>query len=470
MMPAFIHRSGRLAVLLLATASPLRSTATPPVSAPDPRCSVALRIDARTGRAAWWREGEWRPVHGGTVRGEGPACVEVVGASTAVYRVEISSAPYETASYAALAGFLGHLPHGADILRGAAEAAAFLQGHRPAAGPKVRGDSAEAELRQALQAAVDEAKAQVDGPGGLVDVRNAVLLAAGRMAEAPEETEALAGELRRRLGERLGCVPVEAVPGCEDRLRTTALLTAAFRRVDAAAARLQALPDADDETRELLGTARLVLRTYPEVMAAAQAVQREARLVARAVSVVRWGPVAPEWGKGLAISAAVSPRQEPALAALATLEPRTATVKYELEDVVTFAPGVALLAVPGGRYPSYTSSGGLVAQAGRTDQRLTWAFSLGLTYPALDARARGGPALWLPQLLVAPAADQGPAFGVGTAISWRVARLGLGAAWLRREKLAGLQVGSPLASGAKITTVKAYELAPKLYLDVGLVF
>jgi hypothetical protein len=166
----------------------------------------------------------------------------------------------------------------------------------------------------------------------------------------------------------------------------------------------------------------------------------------------------------------VAARADPDLGALATMEPRSSSIKFEIKDNIIFGPGVALLAVPTARYPTFASPGGVVARAGSTDQRLTWALSLGLSYPALDGRGRGGPTLWLPQFIVAPAADQGPTFGLGAAVSWKVVRVGLGAAWVRSEKLSAPQLGSTLAPGATITTVKSYDLMPKLYLDVGLVF
>jgi hypothetical protein len=137
---------------------------------------------------------------------------------------------------------------------------------------------------------------------------------------------------------------------------------------------------------------------------------------------------------------------------------------------VVVSPSLSLggLAAPQGRFPVYgTASGGggtTVAQTGRSDARFTAAGMLGITWGPLDRRETSGIAIWLPEIVVG--AGSTPTFGVGTAISYGFLRVGVGAAWMRQQRLSGMQVGDAIADPSELRVSEGYG-TPRAYLTLS---
>jgi hypothetical protein len=108
-----------------------------------------------------------------------------------------------------------------------------------------------------------------------------------------------------------------------------------------------------------------------------------------------------------------------------------------------------------------------VAETGAVFVRTPWAVSLGLTYSGMDWRDTGGPTFWLPDLVVAPLTETGPAMGGGIGLSWKFLKAGAGVLWIRTEVLNGTAVGAPIGDADTVPVVYRYSITPRFYLQLA---
>ena len=134
--------------------------------------------------------------------------------------------------------------------------------------------------------------------------------------------------------------------------------------------------------------------------------------------------------------------------------------------------GLTTLYVPRAQFHKYgvrsTGAAGAPPQIYESefiDNRFSYGISLGLTFhPLLDWRDRTNIALWFPEITVADAG--GPkAFALGTALSYGIVKIGVGAAMIRHQMLDTLAVGQPIPNDKFLKTRDTYG-HPLTYISV----
>lgn len=111
--------------------------------------------------------------------------------------------------------------------------------------------------------------------------------------------------------------------------------------------------------------------------------------------------------------------------------------------VIRPALGLSLLYSPESSFPTFeareTSQGDQFFESGEQDRQFTYGLVLGVTYRAIDWRDRKSQlAVWPIELTVNPS-DDVKAFGLGTAVSWNMVKLGVGGLWTKHA----VTVGTP---------------------------
>lgn len=176
-------------------------------------------------------------------------------------------------------------------------------------------------------------------------------------------------------------------------------------------------------------------------------------------------PVAVSATSGRTVILTIDPSSTPEIARVAPKKvPQT--VKITLLppiDRLDARFGLTTLYVPQAQFYKYsvrsTGAPGAAPQIYESefvDNRFSYGISLGLTWhPLLDWRDRTNWALWLPEISVADAG--GPkAFALGTAISYGMVKLGVGAAMIRHQMLDTLGVGQSIPNDKFLKTRDTY--------------
>jgi hypothetical protein len=284
------------------------------------------------------------------------------------------------------------------------------------------------------------------------------------MAADPIRTEALAAELRERLGGSWACPPGPA-PGCQPRLLPAVALVDAHAALDAALTEYLRSPLAEQEP-ELTESARQVLAGVPAALAGARDTEALVRALVFAKGQVRRGPLRPGVLAGLEVRVSVAPRGEGWLEWLWQPPARQLKVTFRDRAGVRISAGALAVFVPSARLARYGNVGGALGRSGTTDARPQLGLSLDVTARWLDWSEVGGPTIWLPQLLVTPVATSAPGFGVGAAASWWQLKASAGAIWLQRDR-PGAPLGTPIGPGEDVPVSRGYDGAPRLYVAVG---
>jgi hypothetical protein len=176
-------------------------------------------------------------------------------------------------------------------------------------------------------------------------------------------------------------------------------------------------------------------------------------------------PVTVSATSGRTVTLTIDPSSTPEIARVAPKKvPQT--VKITLLppiDRLDARFGLTTLYVPQAQFHKYgvrsTGAAGAAPQIYESefvDNRFSYGISLGLTWhPLLDWRDRTNWALWLPEISVADAG--GPkAFALGTAISYGIVKLGVGAAMIRHQMLDTLGLGQPIPNDKFLKTRDTY--------------
>lgn len=425
-----------------------------PVTRAD-ECRATLRYDAAADRAVLVRDGRAVPVEdGAVVPYAGPVCVEVVGLSTGLQRAEVVHEASDTSGLQGLLGLIqGFRPVGKqteEAVSGVRDLSRRLGKLRAEKGP--------------LQRALEQVQALGEGPAGVAAASAAARVTAARMAADPGRTEALATELRERLGTSWAC-PAGAPAACDPRLLPALGLVDAYAGLDLALTEYLRSPLAEQEP-ELTEAARQVLAGVPAALAAAREAEALVRALVGARGVVRRGPLRPGVLAGLEVRVSVAPRAERWLEWLSLPPPRDLEVTFRDRAGVRVSAGALAVFVPAARLPRYGNVGGALGRSGTNDARPQLGLSLDVSARWLDWSDGGGPTVWLPQLLVTPVATSAPGFGLGAAATWGQLKAAVGAIWLQRDRPSA-PLGTPIGPGEDVPVSRGYDATPRLYVALG---
>jgi hypothetical protein len=218
-----------------------------------------------------------------------------------------------------------------------------------------------------------------------------------------------------------------------------------------------------------------VLNNYDTTVQSAYRVETMAAAVASGCS--RWTAtqtlrVTP--GANQVVTIKVQPRSEPEVQRVATDVPGPITVTLiPPPGHLSLKVGATVLYAPHAQFPTYgvRSTGGsgaqsLIYQDKPLDDRFSYGLTLGATYsPWLDW---GDFALWLPEATIAdPGGSSGKAAALGSAISFKSIKLGVGAFWAKHSVLDTLGVGKPLANAQFLKQHDSYG-KPVAYFSVSI--
>lgn len=221
----------------------------------------------------------------------------------------------------------------------------------------------------------------------------------------------------------------------------------------------------------LLTVGRGVLGDQDKVMATAYAVETLVHAVVNASDSVVCDTVEFPGNEGRDLTITVAPRQTAELARLA--DRKTYELKVTVLPQWSWRPavGLALLYAVDATYPTYgttTTPNVSVLQTGTKDYRAMYGLTLGLTYRGIDGRdSKSGLTWWLPEVTIVPTEDL-RAFGIGTAISCGIVKLGVGALWVKHDVLDGVSVGDVLSDAAKFRTKPVFGEAG-LYISLSVI-
>ena len=177
-------------------------------------------------------------------------------------------------------------------------------------------------------------------------------------------------------------------------------------------------------------------------------------------------------GAGRVLAVKIEPRTDPELARVADRQSTVEKVSVlSPTSLVESSLGLSFLVAPSARYQTYGArsavGGGTEIYVPSTrDARFGWGATLGVTWRPVNGRGKSGLALWVPELTVAEATST-PAFGVGTAVSLGMVKLGVGALWVRHSELVGQSVGDKIPNEKFLQTQDAYG-RPAAYVALSI--
>jgi len=417
--------------------------------------------------------------------------VRVRNTNTALYRVSTDTISLPATDLDPLRAFLGRLgpyvpelavlvrPPGHSKGEAESEPTRMLPPSLPADAP----EDARAAWRAGLRAerGLVRVDSLVRGGGGLHQTATVVLGTFEEMRQGGQP-EAVAKRLRDSLAlPALDCERPSAI-----RLRLTGGLIAALEEMVRAQYALEQesgiaapslasspqLAPLRDSLVLLRKRAQTAASDYDQLIGAAYRVERLASAAANACSA--WtgdGGIVKE-SSGRSITIKVEPRSDAEIARVADRAAVSVSAKLLPTPRLTTALGLGFLAAPDARFPTFgtrtpAAGGGTeIFESGAKDVRFSWGVTLGLTWLGLDQRARSGVAVWLPELIVSPPSDS-RAFGLGTALSWKSAKLGAGALWVRHPELVDQSVGDKIPNKDFLATHDTYS-HPKLYFSLSI--
>jgi hypothetical protein len=224
-----------------------------------------------------------------------------------------------------------------------------------------------------------------------------------------------------------------------------------------------------DSTSALQRRSQVALADFDPLVANAYRVERLAGIVAHACSTWSADEVTGSLTEGRVVTIAVDARDEPETSRLADRNP--ATYKVQVIPKALIRPSIAFAAVaaPGAKFPTYATqpvTGGVqIYESGRKDMRFSVGGTFALTWAGLDRRETRGMALWLPELAVTTGSEH--AFGIGSALSWNMLKVGAGAMWIRHPVLLGAKAGDVVADASKMKLNDGYG-GRQLYLSLSI--
>lgn len=221
---------------------------------------------------------------------------------------------------------------------------------------------------------------------------------------------------------------------------------------------------------DLVTRADSALKDAPKTLSAARAVEALAVRIVHAKDRIPCESTTVRWDTGKELEIRVTPRQEAELAGLGMDNERVYKVRVLPHWEFHPSLGLSFLAVPRARYAEYEAvkegdEQYRISRSGRTDSRFDYALTLGLVNRRLDWRRDRNVALWLPEITINPTKDV-KLMALGAAASYRILKLGAGAAWTRHSVLADQTVGDVVKS-SEVPTRETYG-KPKLYVSLSL--
>jgi hypothetical protein len=460
-----------------AEAPPTRAAPPTPISCSSAKAIVQadytwIRYDAVTNTAALF-DGALGPplVKGEAFRARKPVCITVVGANTAYQDVSVTAERIDTTNWRQAVGFYTDRLSTQFVIPALANAVQKLGPPPLPALPRTRGP--------ALMASLDRMKRTAEKVGELSEVvtraRAAALVAAAMMAETPDATEGLAVGLERRLlTDGLDCTDTASPRTC--RLPATRELIETYAQLDRDLndfiILLQREPlDAGTEAEAEAWSAKAlqILSGMPDAIANTRGTDMAVQRVTTAVSSRSWGPYDPSATTGFLVSISVAPTSAPWLSDIAPRGARAYSIQIESRGGFRVAIGAGIQVVPNGLTPQYGVENGKVAVTGYTDYTVMPAIALGFGLGALDWRPSGGPALWIPEVIVPFPPSGGLAIGVGVAATWSYFRVSAGAVWLKQYFLATQSLGDP-TTDKTVSTSQGFGAAPRFYFSLGIGF
>ena len=336
-----------------------------------------------------------------------------------------------------------------------------------------------------IQSDIDAVATLVYGRGGLWDTRMLVLASLLEMsrpesssAAAPgstfvnREREELKKSLRAFPGDRVLVLPNQPdppLPACGNDvyvLTLPASLTKALRQLASHVA------DPDAARDPALDDGRQLLDGSEKLLTAAHRLDDLTRIATTACSVWQSDPFEVTMAKGLELTFTPAVRDLPEIRRIAGEAPEAVTLTVLPDWTVRPAAGVALGFSPRSTFPTYaTKKSGdqvVIVPKGHDDHRADYLFTLGLTYPILDGRAKASHLTWwLPELMVNPS-DKVRSLGIGTSVSWKFLKIGIGALWSKHDVLDGQLPGQLLDSAGDLATCGSYG-APKSVFTISII-
>jgi hypothetical protein len=206
------------------------------------------------------------------------------------------------------------------------------------------------------------------------------------------------------------------------------------------------------------------LKDWPKIVDAAYAVQTLAVRAVAAKSEWDCDLVAADRDKGRTVTATVAARKQPELARFAAEAPYTFKASVQPEWWIKPSVNLALLWAWDAQYPQYETkqigesddSSRILLSEEVQDARFTYGLTLSASFPSLN-RLTGPITVWPMEGVVNPVSDN-KALGVGSAVSWRIAKVGIGYLWTRH---------TVLAEGQSVEQIVT-KLRPKeVYFDDG---
>ncbi len=392
-------------------------------------------------------------------------CLKVEGTSTGAFDVHFDTAAKEDlGNVAALKTFFGDFkPLQLDLIRGTLSPA---EGRSlPALAKNLTSE------QQDLKGAVNAIDKIIDHAR---DLEFRVVEAISQMARDPAKTSGIVNGFAD-CGNPGSPSGLSHLRGCKDTLDELEELPG---KLNALADALKKVEDnldpntIDDSAVELVKAAREQRRGFPKLVGSAQQLSQWVQRV-RDAKTSADGPakIRPKWDEGVLVVVTITPAAVGELGSMG----RGATFKLKLLPLAgpRLSVGASLVYAPNAIYPSYAEvaqedGSRVIAEGKILDRRLLWGVTLSATWSRFDDRDDSGLALFLPELLISPDED-GLAVGLGTAASWKAARVSTGLLWAKRPILEGQTVGMVLGEGQALKVREGYSFgAPTWYLGFGL--
>ena len=217
-----------------------------------------------------------------------------------------------------------------------------------------------------------------------------------------------------------------------------------------------ALAKADELMSFAYGTERLVYRAYN----ASRVIHCEDDVTVKTTRA---------FNASITVAAAALPGVQRA----ATNAPYQLSVEVLRDWLIRPAVGLSFLVAPEAKHPRHAAKklpdGTFeVIENGSTDTRFTSGLTMAITWRFLDWRDRWQAAVYFPELTANPSEDV-KVVAIGTGISWRALKLGIGYAWTKHTFLSrGQQVGDILSDAAELSISEGYGRR-KPYVSVSLI-
>lgn len=404
------------------------------------------------------------------------ATVRVVNTNTALYRLTRDTASAPLPEMVTARSFIGRLvPYFPEVglalagpSRGGDESGTPTRRFLPRV-PGAEGSLAVATVVSAAGRTEDDLArldAAIFGPNGVETQLAGSLTALEQMRSGRMSPEQAAAQLRQAIAvEASDCASPASV-----RIATPQLVLTTLTNLLRSAHDLNvALEDPElqqraqwaplrDSASMVSARAQHALADFDTLITNAYRAERIVRSVATACSWMT-SPGVKTDSRVRTVSLRIDPRPEPEFARVADRGPAIYSVTVRPARGIHPSIGVSALVVPDARYPTYaTRAAGSqveVYESGIKDQRFAWGFSGGLTWPGLDRGEPRGLAFWIPELTVGNTSDS-KFLGIGSAVSMRSVKLGVGALWMRHTALNGAAAGTMLPNATYLRTVDSY--------------